>query len=351
MALDRPHGLELVDFDHLLAWMDAQGLEHGSAADIEQISGGSQNVLVRFRRGARDFVLRRPPAFSTANGNETMRREARLLAALTSTAVPHPRLIAACADEAVLGAAFYLMEPVEGFNPAVGLPAPHRHDPALRRSMGLAMADGIASLAALDHKALGLDDFGRPENYLDRQVGRWRSQFEAYGRFEGWPGPAGLPEVDAVARWLEAHRPASFVPGIMHGDFHLKNVMFRYDGPGLAAIVDWELATIGDPLVDLGWLLATWREPGAPVHETQILVEPWDGFPTAEELVARYGEQSGRDVSAIGWYHVFACYKLGLLLEGSFARACAGKAPMAIGERLHRNAVRLLGRAARLAAG
>ncbi len=350
MALDRPHGLELVDFDRLLSWMDAADLGHGPIERIRQLTGGSQNVLIRFGRGDREFVLRRPPAHPSANGNETMRREARVLTALAGTAVPHPALIVACGDETVLGASFYLMEPVEGFNPAAGLPPLHQQDPAVRHRMGLAMAEGIAALASLDYRAVGLDDFGKPENYLARQVERWKSHYEDYARYPGWPGPASLPAVEAVAKWLEGHRPASFEPGIMHGDFHLKNVMFRPDGPELAAIVDWELATIGDPLVDLGWLLATWREPGASASETQIVVEPWNGFPTAKELVARYREKSGRDVSAIGWYHVFACYKLGLLLEGTFARACAGKAPMEIGERLHRNAVRLLGRAACLIA-
>ncbi|MFN3725965.1 MAG: phosphotransferase family protein [Allosphingosinicella sp.] len=347
--LDPPHGLELVDFDRLGVWMDGQGLPPGPITGIEQLTGGSQNILVRFARGGRHYVLRRPPAFPTADGNETMRREARLLAALAGTPVPHPALIAGCPDEEILGAAFYLMEPVAGFNPAVGLPELHRSDPAIRHAMGLAMADGIAALASVDFTAVGLGDFGRLGRYLERQVARWRSHYDGYALHKGWPGPDSLPDLNAVADWLEARRPAAFTPGLMHGDFHLKNVMFRLEGPELAAIVDWELATVGDPLVDLGWLLATWPDPAEPLAEAQIVVEPWDGFPTAEELIARYAGRSGRDVSAAGWYHVFACYKLGILLEGTYARACAGKAPLEIGVRLHRNAVRLLKRAARAA--
>lgn len=345
--VDRPHGLELVDFDRLALWMDGEGLERGRLCDIVQLTGGSQNVIVRFRRGNRDFVLRRPPQHTRANANETMRREARVLKALAGTDVPHPGLIAACGDETVLGAAFYLMEPVDGFNVAVGMPALHAGDPQVRRRMGLAMAEALAVLAKVDHEAAGLADFGKIEGFLGRQVSRWRSQLQGYGEYAGWPGAGELPDVEFVADWLEAHRPMSFAPGILHGDYHLKNVMFRNDSPDLAAIIDWELATIGDPLIDLGWLVATWRGPGGALDGTPIVIEPWDGFPDADELVARYGEVSGRDVSAIRWYAVFACYKLALILEGTHARACAGKAPVEIGDRLHANALRLLGRASR----
>lgn len=351
MPVDRPHGLELVDFDRLAAWMDAHGLGAGVIADIVALTGGSQNVIVRFVRGDRSYVLRRPPAHPTADGNQTMRREARILGALAGTAVPHPALIAACGDEGVIGAAFYLMEPVDGFNPGVGLPPLHAGDPVLRHRMGLAMVEAIAALGAIDYRAAGLDGFGNPDGFLERQVTRWRRQLDGYARHAGWLGPAALPGIDAIAAWLERERPATFAPGILHGDFHLKNVLFHTDGPEIAAVIDWELATIGDPLLDLGWLLATWRDQGAPAAQAQIVVEPWDGFPSPAELIAHYGAVSGRDVSDAGWYAVLACYKLAILLEGSHARSRAGKAPAEVGERMHKSAVRLLGKAARLAAG
>jgi len=351
MAVDRPHGLELVDFDRLATWMDECGLGTGAIADIAPLTGGSQNVIVRFRRNGRAYVVRRPPAHPTADGNETMRREARVLGALAGTTVPHPRLIAACDDESVIGAAFYLMEPVEGFNPGVGLPSLHAGDPALRHRMGLAMTDAIAALGSIDYRAVGLEGFGNPEGFLERQVGRWRRQLDGYARHSGWLGAAALPDVEGIADWLEREQPPAFVPGILHGDFHLKNVLFRPDSAEIAAVIDWELATIGDPLLDLGWLLATWRDQGAPASEAQIVVEPWDGFPSPAELVVRYGTASGRDVSRAGWYAVLACYKLAILLEGTHARACAGKAPAEIGTRMHQSAIRLLGKAARLAAG
>jgi aminoglycoside phosphotransferase (APT) family kinase protein len=334
----------LVDLDRLAAWMDQAGLPAGPIEAPETLGGGTQNILLRFRRGGAEYVLRRPPRHPRMDGSETMRREARLLAALAGTAVPHPRLIAACADEAVLGAAFYLMQPVAGFNATTGLPPPHAGDPAIRHAMGLALVDGIATLGRVDPQAVGLAGFGKLDGFLDRQVGRWRKQLESYRDYPGWPGPDAIPGVEKIAAWLTTHQPRHFTPGIIHGDYHLANVLFRPDGPGLAAIVDWELATLGDPLIDLGWLLATWPDP-ASGRPGVAAVQPWDGFPSAEELVARYAEGSVRDLSAIEWYAVLACYKLGILLEGTHARACAGKAAPETGDRLHASTLGLFERA------
>jgi aminoglycoside phosphotransferase (APT) family kinase protein len=343
-SLDAWRGL--VDLTRLAAWMDERGLEAGPIEAAARPPGGTQNILIRFRRGDRWFMLRRPPLAAHFNGSETMRREARVLAALADTDVPHPRLIAACPEEDVLGAGFYLMEPVEGFNPTVGLPALHAGDPKIRHAMGLSLADGIAALGRVDHVAKGLSDLGRAEGFLERQVGRWKKQLASYADYEGWAGPGEIEGVDEVGAWLEAHRPQTFKPGIIHGDYHLANVMYRFDGPQLAAIVDWELTTIGDPLLDLGWLLATWPEDDGP-EAGNVSVTPWDGFPTAAELVDRYAGQSERDVSAIHWYGVLACYKLGIILEGTHARAAAGKAEVATGERLHSQTLGLFRRALR----
>lgn len=330
-----------VDLERLAGWMDGQGLGSGPLLRAERLAGGSQNILLRFTRAGRDFVLRRPPLHLRAGSNETMRREARLLAALATTAVPHPRLIAACPDESVIGAVFYLMEPIDGFNPQNGLPDTH-HGAAVQHRMGLALVEGLAALHAVDHVAVGLGDFGKAEGFLERQVARWRSQLDGYGELVGWPGEQELGDVADVAGWLEANRPVGYTPGILHGDFHLANVMFRSDGPELAAIIDWELATVGDPLVDLGWLLATWpREADGGMLD----ITPWNGFPAPAELVAHYAFHASRGVNAIDWYGVFGCYKLGILLEGTYARACAGKAPKDVGERLHGRARWLFARA------
>ena len=343
-AMGEERWQDLVDLDRLIPWMDVQGLGSGPIENPQQLAGGTQNILLRFERAGRAYVLRRSPASPRGDGDATNRREARVLGALAGSGVPHPALIAACSSKEVIGGAFYLMEPVEGFNAVVGMPDLHRNDPAVRRAMGFALVDGALALARVDHKAVGLADFGKAEGFLERQVPRWRAWLDSYRDYEGWPGPDFIPGLDKVADWLARNRPQSFTPGIMHGDYHLANVMYRNNGPGLAAIVDWELATIGDPLVDMGWIMATWPDPdGAQTAGT--IAQPWDGFPKIEELMAHYQAHSARDASNLKWYGVLGCYKLGIILEGSFARACAGKAPKATGDKLHTNCIRLFQRA------
>lgn len=339
----------LVDLAILADWMDLRGLPSGPIEDVRQLSGGTQNVLVRFRRGAETYVLRRGPQHLRAKTNEVLRREARVLAALAGTAVPAPRLIAACPDERVMnGAVFYLMTAVDGFNATTVLPQPHAGDPSVRHRMGIEAAIALASLGAVDHVAVGLEGLGRPEGFLERQVGRWMSELESYSALDGYPGPR-IPGLESTAAWLTDNRPATWRPGIMHGDYHLANLMFSYDGPRVAAIVDWEMCTIGDPLLDLGWLLATW--PGED-GEGASLAGPLGaagGLCTAGELVATYAGHpaavSGRDLSAITWYTVLACFKLGIVLEGTHARACAGKADPSVGDLLHGMTLALFARA------
>jgi aminoglycoside phosphotransferase (APT) family kinase protein len=205
--------------------------------------------------------------------------------------------------------------------------------------MGEEMVRAAAALARIDPLAVGLADFGKPENWLERQVGRWRSQLEGYASMEGYAG-SQLPHVDEVGAWLERHRPAQAHIGVIHGDLQFANVMFHSDRPELAGLIDWELSSLGDPLLDLGWILTSWSEPGDPVVAGRDpAVQPWDGFLTRADLVQRYGELSGRDMADMPWFFVLACYKLGCLLEGSYARACAGKAPMEMGKILHNYAV------------
>jgi aminoglycoside phosphotransferase (APT) family kinase protein len=338
--------VEGVDLVRLGEWMDDQGLGRGPVEDPERLGGGTQNVLLSFRLDGRPFVLRRPPLHKRHNSDETMRREARVLAALAHTPVPHPALVATCPDEEVIGAAFYLMEPVDGANPTVGLPPAYHSDRDWRRSLGLAVVDGAAAIGAVDHVAVGLADFGRPDGFLERQVARWRRHLDSYLALPGYPGPE-IPNLEKIGVWLEENRPTTWTPGLIHGDYHLANVLAAIDHPALSAIVDWELSTIGDPLLDLGWLLATWPDPTRPA-ETISVVEPWDGFPTSAELVSRYADRTDRDLSAMSWYAVLACYKLGIILEGTHARALAGQADQATGDRLHTHTLALFARASRL---
>ncbi|MGW6729658.1 phosphotransferase family protein [Nocardia sp. NPDC055029] len=331
--------------------MDDQGLGAGPIRDIEPIGGGTQNVMLEFVRGKRRFVFRRGPRHVRAATNPALRREMRVLSGLAVTPVPHPRLIASCSDESVLGdSVFYLMEPVEGFNAATTLPPPYAADSSLRHGMGLAAVDALAVLGSVDFEAVGLSDFGRPEGFLERQVARWMGELESYSELDGYGGP-DVPGVSQVADWLERNRPTVWQPGIMHGDYHIANVMFRHDRAEVSAIVDWEMCTIGDPLLDLGWLLSMWPLRG---DETALIGGPaaqMGGLATSVELVERYAGQSPRDLSSLPWYVVLACFKLGIVLEGTYARACAGQASRSVGEQLHATTLHLFDRARGLAAG
>ncbi len=325
-----------IDVTALAAWMDGCGLPPGPIGTPTALLGGTQNVMLRFERGGAEYVFRRGPWHLRPGSNDAIRREIRALTALRGTDVPHPRVIAACPDGSALPvtggepAAFYLMELVGGFNPIVGLPALHAGDRAVRREMGFAAVDAAAALGAVDHVRVGLGDFGRPEGYLERQVPRWTAHLESY-RSEVYPEP-DVPGLAEVTAWLTEHRPASFEPGILHGDFHLSNLLFRPDGPQVAAIVDWEMVTIGDPLLDLGWLLAT-----LPTDEPGIFrgAAVGDGLPGRAELVERYARRSTRDLSHATWYEVLAAFRLAIILEGTWVRSLSGKAPAEVGQRLH----------------
>ena len=347
MAEGQPVDPAIVDLDALAGWMDDHDLGSGPLESVEALAGGTQNLLLRFVRDDRPYILRRPPEHKRQNSDETMRREARVLAALADTEVPHPRLIAAEGDLEVLGAAFYLMEPVEGFQATTGLPPLHGSDPAVRRSMGLSFVDAVLALHAVDPATKDLDGFGKPDGYLERQVPRWQAQLESYRELDGYPGP-DLPHLADIQAFLERNRPEPSPTGIIHGDYHLANVMFRPDRGEIAAIVDWELATQGDPLIDLGLIVAFWPDAGGEVG--MMSVQPWDGFPAIEELIAHYDERSPRSIDALDWYAVLACYKTGIILEGTHARAFAGKASKEFGDLLHATTVGLFEKAGRIIA-
>lgn len=336
----------LLDLGRLRDWMDGCGIGRGDLEQPQLLTGGTQNILLRFERDGQAYVLRRPPQHPRPDSNIAMMREARVLGALAGTAVPHPELIGVCDDPGILGTTFFVMRAIDGFNAGTsGLPPLHSSHRDIRHRMGLAMVEAIAALGNLDPNALGLQDFGRPSGFLQRQVDRWRRQLDSYEKHRGWPGMACLPAVEPIAQWLHAHQPAETAPGILHGDFHQSNVMFRWDSGEVAAVVDWEMSTIGDPLLDLGWLLATWPRPDGSNHITNNIA-PWDGFAAEAELVERYSQKSNRKLDAFRWYAVLACYKLAIVLEGTHARACAGLAPVATGEKLHKAACGLLLRAA-----
>lgn len=292
------------------------------------------------------MVLRRPPKHLRAESNKTMMREARVVHALARTDVPHATVYAVCEDIDVIGAAFYIMEAIEGFTPRGELPGRYREDALWRRKMAFELVGAAARLGAIDPLSVGLGDFGRSGEWLARQVERWRSQLDGYSALEGYGSPQ-LPGVTKIGAWLESNRPGSSLIGIIHGDLQWANVMFASDEPRLVALIDWELSTLGDPLLDLGWILTSWVEAGDPPGRAPE-VEPWLDFPTRTELIGHYGTVSGRDMSHMPWYFVLACYKLGVLLEGTHARSIAGKAPLTLGRQAHEVALWLFQKAEQL---
>jgi aminoglycoside phosphotransferase (APT) family kinase protein len=333
-----------VDLSALQHWMDGQALGSGELTNVAPIGGGTQNIMMRFTRDGREYVLRRGPEHLRPASNKVISREFQVLRALRGTGVPHADLIASCDDTSVLGdAVFYLMEPIDGFNAGLELPAAAAGTPELRRQLGFALVEALVSLHQIDFREVGLSDFGRPEGFLDRQVDRWLGELASHQTLPGYP-EVELPHVPEVAAWLSERVPSVWQPGLMHGDFHACNVMFRRDAPAVAAIVDWEMATIGDPLLDLGWLLATWDIDNAPEEFAGRLARA-GGLPTADELAERYANSSGHNLDQLPWYTVLACFKLGIILEGTFARGKSGQAPAEIGDSLHATALALLERA------
>lgn len=337
-----------IDWDALAAWIRERGIGR-TLSDIRPLAGGTQNRVIGFMADDRKLVLRCPPRFPRPSSNRTMTRESTVLTTLAQTDVPHPTLIAACDDLSVLGMNFYLMEEVDGFNPGEEVSDRYLADPTLRHESGLAVARALARLGNVDPSGTPMSELQRPGSFLSRQVDQWKSQLDGYADEPAYE-PGSLPDVDRVADWLRRNQPEDATPGILHGDFHLNNVLLSRDRPEVAAFVDWEMATVGDPLLDLGWLLICWPQDPAPVGSGGRLASAGD-LATRRELVAAYASLSHRDVSHIDWYTAMAGFKLGIVLEGTWVRSLGGKAPADVGERLHRIAISLLDVASQIAAG
>jgi len=337
----------LLNWERLSVWIDANALPgSGPPTQVEKLKGGSQNNLFRIWRNSESFVLRRPPLHPRPNSNATIVREGRILKALAETAVPHPRLYAVCEDLSVIGVNFYAMTPLEGFSPMGELIGAYDTDGMWREKMGVELAHAAASLGAVDYMAVGLADLGNPKDWHSRQVSRWQSQLQGYSDLPNYGGHT-LKHVEEIGRWLEDHVPKTGRIGIMHGDLQFPNVMFSLLSPRISGVIDWELATLGDPLLDLGIILSSWWEDGDPEGK-QPMVRPWNNFISRSELVRLYGAASGRDMSEMPWYFCLACFRQACIIEGTYARAKAGQASLETGERLHAYAQRLLSLAKRI---
>jgi aminoglycoside phosphotransferase (APT) family kinase protein len=291
---------------------------------VERVGQGQSNLTYRVVLTGGNVILRRPPPGPLPPSAHDVLREYRVLSALAGSAVPVPRPLAACADPAVLGAPFYLMEALDGDAIRFELPPALTDSPLeWRRAIGEQLVDALAALHTTDPAAVGLADLGRPSGYLARQLRRWQGQLD-YARVRP------VPDLDWVTAWLADHLPADEGPAcIVHGDYKLDNALFSFQPPPrLLGVVDWELATLGDPLADLGWLLAFWREAGDAPPELKILprVTELPGFSTRAELAERYAARVGRSLPDLAYYVVFALWKMAVLLEGHWARHVRGTA-------------------------
>ncbi|MFZ3556384.1 MULTISPECIES: phosphotransferase family protein [unclassified Streptomyces] len=315
--MSHPQGLDL---DRLRAHLDRErpGLVAGPLTG-RLIEGGRSNLTYQVSDGTTKWVVRRPPLGHVLATAHDMKREHRVIAGLHPTNVPVPEPVLLCEDEEVIGAPFYVMEFVDG--------TPYRTSdqlapigPERTRAAVLGLVDTLVDLHAVDPAAVGLGDFGRPEGFLERQLRRWGKQLDASRNRD----LAGIDELQAA---LGRELPTSPAPTIVHGDYRLDNVLVRQDPDGvdrIKAILDWEMSTLGDPLTDVG-LLAMYSArldmPDSPISTTASA----PGHPSPAELIERYAERSGRDVSAISWYTAFAWFKLAVILEGIHYRYTLGQ--------------------------
>jgi aminoglycoside phosphotransferase (APT) family kinase protein len=301
----------------LQAFLDDAGIGTGTLS-FEPIGDGHSNLTFLVERGGERVVLRRPPRGPLPPSAHDVVREARLLAALRPHGVPVPEVLEICEGPEVIGAPFYLMTYVDGWVLTGELPAALDTAEAPAR-IADELVDHLVELHKLGPDAEGLDGFGRSDGYLARQIKRFGGLLESNAT-------RPLPDLEKVTEWLAANLPESPAPTVVHGDYRLGNVMFAPAEPRLAAILDWEMATIGDPLADVGYMTATWSASSDPVNAVSDLspVTRRPGFPRRDELAQRYAERSGRSVDALPWYQVLALWKAAIFLEGNYKRFVAG---------------------------
>jgi len=305
----------LLVLEPLARFLSTHGLEASSELSATPIGEGHSNVTFALSTGV---VVRRPPRGPLPPSAHDVVREARLLRALEQTPVRVPRVLAVCEDPEVIGAPFYVMERVAGEVITDSLPG-ELDNPEQRSRVADQLIDALVELHAVDWMSVGLEGFGKPTGYLERQLRRFGGLWEHNRTRE-------LPEVEQVGRWLGENLPQSPPATIVHGDYRLGNTMFAAQAPArLIAIFDWEMATIGDPLADVGYMVMQWTEADDPPAKFSLHnVTRLEGFPTRERLVALYEERSGRSMRALDWYVTLALWKAVVFMEGNYKRAVAG---------------------------
>jgi len=289
---------------------------------VRQFPAGFSNLSYLLRAGGREMVLRRPPFGTRPKSGHDMGREFRVLSALAGHFAESPRPLHFCADESVIGAPFYVVERIRGIILRRDYPAELTPAPALVRAQQLALVDVLAKLHALDWRALGLAELGRPEGYVARQVEGWTRRYE-----RARTGDA--PDATAVTQWLAAHQPPdSPRPALIHNDYKLDNVVFDAADPArLIGVLDWEMATIGDPLMDLGCSLAYWVEAGDPttLQETRMLPTQLPGSLSRRQVLERYSSQAGLPAVDFRFYRVFGLFRLAVIVQQIYYRYFHGQ--------------------------
>jgi aminoglycoside phosphotransferase (APT) family kinase protein len=322
--VDTPEEAAALDLPPLLvrrpleAHLDEHGLGSGPI-EAEPVGEGHSNVTYLIRREGGEWVLRRPPRPPLPPSAHDVLREAWLLRSVESADVRTPRVVLTCDDPGVIGAPFYVMDRVEGDVITTEIPEP-LDQPGHRARIAEELIDSLVEIHAVDWEACGLQGYGKPTGYLERQLRRFSGLWEHNKTRE-------VEALDRVTEWLRDNLPESPEATIVHGDYRLGNTMFAPGAPArLVAIFDWELSTIGDPLADLGYLTATYPEPGDDEMTLFGLaaVTTREGFPTRDQLIAQYEERSARSMSDVRWYQALALWKSAVFLEGSYKRLLAG---------------------------
>jgi len=290
--------------------------------DVALISGGKSNLTYRIACDAGEVILRRPPLGHILPTAHDMDREYRVMSALAETSVPVPRTLYLGNADSPLGAPFYVMERVLGHICRNAVPSGYADAPQDRRRIGEALVDVLADLHSVEPETVGLGEFGRPAGFMERQLRRWSQQWEA-------SKTSDLPELDSLRDDLAASQPQQRANAVVHGGFRLDNTILHPTHAGaLGAVLDWEMSTLGDPLSDLGAMLAYWSAADDPevLRRARITapVTAADGFPTRPELIDRYGARTGLDLDDVDWYQSFAYFKLAIVCQGIAARAAGG---------------------------
>ena len=293
---------------------------------VRQFGGGKANLTYLLHFEKSEFVLRRPPLGPIPPGAHDMRREHRVLSVLHRCFPLAPRSLLLCEDESVIGAVFIVEERRHGFVIRDDIPPEFAGRPELNRHIGFALVDALADLHRVPPAEVGLNDLGRPEGYLERQLSGWVRRWQAAQGGEEADRAAAL--MQPVLDWLGRHLPQSGAAALLHNDYRLDNCLLDAADPAhIVAVLDWDMCTQGDPLADLGYVLNYWVEPGDDPEWREIAAMPtWrDGFPSRTEAIARYAARTGFDVAAIGWHQVFAAFKLAVIIQQIYIRFVRGQ--------------------------